>query len=253
MATPSTTKAANTIAHGAPGQSPHEHHRTASADRSRNFVTDALRSGLPTHIAAKICGHALLDTTMGYAAIYPEDVIARRLAFIARRRTKRPSEEHRDLTATEWDEFLAHFELRKVALGTCGRDFGNPCPHEACVRCPLQPHRPSRPDDPRTRRRRPQAARRLGRRRHSPRHQPRAGQTPLRAPDPRSATPETPMTLTSAAVYSSAQSPRPGQGLARGCTRERGQQSRLLRIRRLAQASFRRLPPAHRGRCPPAG
>jgi len=29
-------------------------------------------------------------------------------------------------------------ELRKVALGTCGRDFGTPCAHEnACVRCPL--------------------------------------------------------------------------------------------------------------------
>ena len=38
-----------------------------------------------------------------------------------------------------------------------------------------------------------------------------------------------------------------------GCTREREQQARLLRIRRLARASFRRLPPAHRGRCPPAG
>ena len=30
------------------------------------------------------------------------------------------------------------FELRKVALGSCGRDFGTPCAHEnACVRCPL--------------------------------------------------------------------------------------------------------------------
>ncbi len=107
-------------------------------DFRRIFVTDALRSGLPPHIAAKICGHALLDTTMGYAAIYPEDVIAHHRAFIARRRTERPSEEYRDLTATEWDEFLAHFELRKVALGTCGRDFGTPCAHEnACVRCPL--------------------------------------------------------------------------------------------------------------------
>ena len=75
---------------------------------------------------------------MGYAAIYPEDVIVHHRAFIARRRTERPSEEYRDLTATEWDEFLAHFELRKVALGTCGRDFGTPCAHEnACVRCPL--------------------------------------------------------------------------------------------------------------------
>jgi len=107
-------------------------------DFRRIFVTDALRSGLPPHIAAKICGHALLDTTMGYAAIYPEDVIAHHRAFIARRRTERPSEEYRDLTVSEWDEFLAHFELRKVALGTCGRDFGTPCAHEnACVRCPL--------------------------------------------------------------------------------------------------------------------
>ncbi len=64
---------------------------TGSAKRRRIFVTDALRSGLPPHIAAKICGHALLDTTMGYAAIYPEDVIAHHRAFIARRRTERPS------------------------------------------------------------------------------------------------------------------------------------------------------------------
>ena len=107
-------------------------------DFRRIFVTDALRSGLPPHIAAKICGHALLDTTMGYAAIYPEDVVSHHRAFIARRRAERPSEEYRDLTAAEWDEFLAHFELRKVALGICGRDYGTPCAHEnACVRCPL--------------------------------------------------------------------------------------------------------------------
>jgi Phage integrase family len=105
-------------------------------DFRRIFVTDALRSGLPPHIAAKICGHALLDTTMGYAAIYPEDVIAHHRAFIARRRTERPSEEYHDLTATEWDEFLAHFELRKVALGTCGRDFGTPCAHENASAAP---------------------------------------------------------------------------------------------------------------------
>ncbi|MEU0691162.1 hypothetical protein [Streptomyces uncialis] len=63
-------------------------------------------------------------------AIYPEDVISHHRAFIARRRTERPSEEYRELTATEWDEFLAHFELRKVALGTCGRDYATPCQHE---------------------------------------------------------------------------------------------------------------------------
>jgi hypothetical protein len=71
-------------------------------------------------------------------AIYPEDVVTHHRAFIARRRAERPGEEYRELSAAEWDEFLAHFELRKVALGVCGRDYGTPCAHEnACVRCPL--------------------------------------------------------------------------------------------------------------------
>ncbi|MFF2410469.1 hypothetical protein [Streptomyces sp. NPDC058092] len=65
-------------------------------------------------------------------------MISHHRAFIARRRAERPSEEYRNLTATEWDEFLAYFELRKVAPGTCGRDYGTPRAHEnACVRCPL--------------------------------------------------------------------------------------------------------------------
>jgi integrase len=106
-------------------------------DFRRLFATDALRSGLPPHIAAKILGHADLGTTMGYAAIYSEDVVAHHRAFIARRRALRPGEEYRDLTPGEWDQFLHHFELRKVALGVCTRDFGTPCVHEhSCVRCP---------------------------------------------------------------------------------------------------------------------
>jgi hypothetical protein len=106
-------------------------------DFRRIFVTDAIRTGLPPHIAAKVCGHQLLDTTMGYAAVYPEDVIAHHRAFIARRRVERPGGEYRDLTPEEWEEFLGHFELRKVALGICTRDYGTPCVHEhACLRCP---------------------------------------------------------------------------------------------------------------------
>lgn len=106
-------------------------------DFRRLFVTDAIRSGLPPHIAAKICGHQVLDTTMGYAAIYPDDVIAHHRAFIARRRSLRSDGEYRDLSVEEWNEFLGHFELRKVALGVCTRDYGTSCVHEhACVRCP---------------------------------------------------------------------------------------------------------------------
>ncbi|WP_329164255.1 site-specific integrase [Streptomyces sp. NBC_01387] len=106
-------------------------------DFRRLFITDAIRTGLPPHIAAVICGHQVLDTTMGYAAIYSDDVIAHHRAFIARRRAERPGEEYRSLTPDEWQEFLGHFELRKVALGICTRDYGSPCVHEhACVRCP---------------------------------------------------------------------------------------------------------------------
>jgi len=102
-------------------------------DFRRLFLTDAIRSGLPPHIAAKIAGHRVLDTTMGYAAIYPEDVISHHRAFIARRRSLRPGGEYRDVTPEEWQEFIGHFELRRVALGICTRDYGSSCQHEhAC-------------------------------------------------------------------------------------------------------------------------
>jgi hypothetical protein len=71
-------------------------------------------------------------------AVYPDETINGHRAFIARRRALRPSEEYRSLTDEEWDEFLGHFERRKVALGDCGRAYGTACIHEhSCVRCPL--------------------------------------------------------------------------------------------------------------------
>jgi len=71
-------------------------------------------------------------------AVYPEEAINGHRAFIARRRELRPSEEYRTPTDEEWEEFLGHFERRKVALGDCGRAYGTACVHEhSCVRCPL--------------------------------------------------------------------------------------------------------------------
>jgi integrase len=107
-------------------------------DFRRIFVTDAIMSGLPPHIAQVICGHKTIDTTIGYKAVYPAEAIEAHRAFIARRRATRPSEEYRTPTDEEWDAFLAHFEKRKVSVGTCARAFASPCVHEhACVRCSL--------------------------------------------------------------------------------------------------------------------
>jgi len=107
-------------------------------DFRRIFATEAVASGLPIHIAAKILGHDDLNTTQGYVAIYDRDVIEHHRSFISRRRALRPSHEYRDVTNDEWDEFLAHFQKRKVELGTCGRAYATPCIHKhACIRCPL--------------------------------------------------------------------------------------------------------------------
>jgi hypothetical protein len=107
-------------------------------DFRRLFITDAVLNGLPPHIAQIIAGHHDINVTLSYKAIYPEEAIQAHLAFLARRRALRPSEEYRVPTDEEWTEFLGHFERRKVSTGTCGRAFGTPCIHEhACVRCPM--------------------------------------------------------------------------------------------------------------------
>ncbi|GCA97472.1 MULTISPECIES: site-specific integrase [Mycolicibacterium] len=117
-------------------------------DFRRIFITDAVLNGMPPHIAQLVVGHRDINTTMGYKAVYPEEVITAHRAFLARRRALRPSDEYRTPTDTEWDEFLGHFEHRKLSLGTCGRAYSTPCIHEhSCLRCPLlrpDPHQRAR-------------------------------------------------------------------------------------------------------------
>ena len=111
---------------------------TLSAETSRLFITDAIAHGMPPHIAQLVAGHRDINTTMGYKAVYPEEVINGHRAFIARRRALRPGEEYRTPTDEEWAEFVGHFQRRKVAVGDCGRSYDTACIHEhSCLRCPL--------------------------------------------------------------------------------------------------------------------
>lgn len=58
-----------------------------------------------------------------------------------------PTDEYRVPTDDEWQQFLGHFERRKVSIGTCGHGFGSPCIHEhACVRCALLQPDPAQHD-----------------------------------------------------------------------------------------------------------
>jgi hypothetical protein len=107
--------------------------RTAGTSLSTSFM-----NGLPPHIAQIIAGHQDINVTLGYKAIYPDEAIRAHLAFLARRRGLRPSDEYRVPTDAEWEEFLGHFERRKVATGLCGRAYSTPCIHEnACLRCSM--------------------------------------------------------------------------------------------------------------------
>ena len=87
-------------------------------------------TGNTPHIAQVIAGHRDINVTMGYKAVYPDEAIQAHRAFLARRRALRPGGEYRAPTDAEWQQFLGHFERRKVATGTCGRAFATPCPHE---------------------------------------------------------------------------------------------------------------------------
>lgn len=87
-------------------------------DFRRIFATEAVSGGLPVHIAAKLLGHANLNTTQGYVAVYQDDVVRRHAAFIARRRAQRPGQEYREPSPQEWAEFEQHFTRRKLELGT---------------------------------------------------------------------------------------------------------------------------------------
>ena len=107
-------------------------------DFRRLFITDAIAHGMPPHIAQLVAGHRDINTTMGYKAVYPEEVINGHRAFIARRRALRSCEEYRTPTDAEWAEFVGHFQRRKVAIGDCGRSYDTACVHEhSCLRCPL--------------------------------------------------------------------------------------------------------------------
>jgi hypothetical protein len=107
-------------------------------DFRRLFITDAILNGLPPHIAQVIAGHRDINVTLGYKAVYPEEAIQAHLAFLARRRSLRPSEEYRVPTDEEWERFLGHFERRKVSTGLCARAYSTPCIHEhACLRCSM--------------------------------------------------------------------------------------------------------------------
>ena len=63
-------------------------------------------------------------------AVFDEDIVRHYAAYLAGRRAIRPTDEYRQVTPAEWDEFGEHFDKRKVELGSCGRPYGTPCQHE---------------------------------------------------------------------------------------------------------------------------
>jgi hypothetical protein len=106
-------------------------------DFRRILATEAVSEGLPVHIVARLLGHANINTTQAYMAVFDEELVRNYRAFLDRRRAQRPEAEYREPTESEWREFQQHFHVRKLELGECGRPYASPCQHEhSCLRCP---------------------------------------------------------------------------------------------------------------------
>ena len=155
--------------------------RVTPHDFRRLFLTDAIMHGMPPHIAQLVAGHRDINTTMGYKAAIPKRSSTATGPSSPAAGHLRPGEEYRTPTDEEWEEFLGHFERRRVALGDCGRSYSSPCIHEhGCLRCPLL--RPvARPAAPHRSRSAPTCST------ASPRPNTKAG--PARSKDSRSASP----------------------------------------------------------------
>jgi site-specific recombinase XerD len=111
--------------------------RYTAHDFRRIFASDAVASGLPVHIVARLLGHKNLNTSQAYIAVFAEDLVRAYRTFLDNRRSLRPQAEYREPTEQEWREFQAHFQARKLELGECGRPYGSTCKHEhSCIRCP---------------------------------------------------------------------------------------------------------------------
>ncbi len=106
-------------------------------DFRRMFATEAVGGGLPVHIVARLLGHANINTTQAYMAVFDEQLVRSYRAFLDNRRGQRPEADYREPTEEEWREFQQHFHLRKLELGECARPYGTSCKHEhACIRYP---------------------------------------------------------------------------------------------------------------------
>ncbi len=114
-------------------------------DFRRMFITDAIRTGPPPHIAEVIAGHANINTTMGYNGIYPTGTIEAHRSFIARRRTLRPAEEYRTPTDAEsWATSNAASSPSAPAPAPMARPASTSTPASAAPSC--APTRPSAAD-----------------------------------------------------------------------------------------------------------
>ena len=107
-------------------------------DFRRLFITDAIMHGMPPHIAQLVAGHRDINVTMGYKAVYPEEVISGHRAFIARRRALRPAAEYRVPTDEEWDRVPRPLRTPQGRSRRLRPLYDTPCIHEhSCLRCPL--------------------------------------------------------------------------------------------------------------------
>lgn len=115
-------------------------------DFRRIFITDAVMNGMPPHIAQLVVGHRDINTTMGYKAVYPEEVINGHRAshaaspYVLARNTEPQPTKNGTISSATSNDAKSHSELADA-----------PTTHPASTNTPAYAARscaPTQPNEP---------------------------------------------------------------------------------------------------------
>lgn len=106
-------------------------------DCRRIFASEHLNRDTPPHVIQALLGHAVLDTVMTYAKLYPTTLVeAYRKAVRGTYESLHGPEVLRNPTAEEWAEFTAGCNLRDMGTHLCSLPTGDHCSRGlVCLGC----------------------------------------------------------------------------------------------------------------------
>jgi hypothetical protein len=106
-------------------------------DCRRVFASEHLNNNTPVHVIQALLGHATIETVMGYAKLYPSQLIEEyRKVMRGTYLAMHGEESLRNPTLEEWQAFAASCSMRDMGTHLCALPTGEHCPKGlVCLGC----------------------------------------------------------------------------------------------------------------------